>query len=143
MVLKGRGGRIARLIDKTIFPDKETYAPPKKAVEQVYTIPLIGGEQLTVRVQDYRGKTVDFAITQATPANRRWSNVARIDCCWGTVHHHLFDKFGNVLKDHDLICEIPVGPAGWDVVNEQYPKAYDRMHNEWEDNLRRWHGDRD
>lgn len=141
--VKGPGGRVSRrLADMGIYPKPETYRPPKGATERTYEIPLpADGERLTIRHQEYRGKTVDFAITQETPAKRRWSNVARIDCCGGTIHEHLFDKAGNKLKDHLLICEIPLGEAGWEVVNAKYPEAYEMMEKNWEDNLRRWNGD--
>lgn len=139
---KGTGGRLEReLPDMGIYPERELYLPPKGARERTHRIPLpFTGEQLTIRIQEYRGRTVDFAITQETPAKRRWTPVARIDCCWGTIHEHLFDRFGNKLKDHKLICDIPVGPAGWDVIHAKYPEAYKMMEDSWEDNLRRWNG---
>jgi len=142
MMNKGPGGRILRrIVDLGFYPEAELYRPPRGAAERTHEIPLPAGERLTIRVQEYRGKTVDFAITQQTPAKRRWSSVARIDCCGGTIHEHLFDRFGNKLKDHKWICDIPSGQAGWEVVHAKYPEAYEMMEKNWEDNLRRWSGD--
>lgn len=72
--------------------------------------------------------------------NGRWKTVARIDCCGGTIHRHQYDRQGNDIVGHELIKEIPPND-GWKVVNEAYLTAYDVMHHEWEDNLRRWRND--
>jgi hypothetical protein len=99
------------------------------------------GQQLTIRMKTHWGKIVDFAISQSTLVGSKWVNVARIDCCWGTIHRHLYDKAGEPLEDHVPICDIPLGEAGYDVVNARYDDCLAEMETTWEDNLRRWNGD--
>ncbi|NUP32009.1 MAG: hypothetical protein HOU01_09865 [Streptomycetaceae bacterium] len=125
----------------TIAPSRDRYRVPWSAFPQTDKLPLANGELLVIRTKEFRGKIVDFALTQATSVGPAWMNIARIDCCWGTVHRHLFDKNGEVLVDHEPICDIPAAPLGYDVVDFRFSEAWEFMHNEWELNLRRWHGD--
>jgi hypothetical protein len=139
---QGRGGRLVRrLVDMTITPPRDRCQVPRAAFSRTDKLPLIDGELLVIRTAEFRGKIVDFAITQATSVGARWVNVARIDCCWGTVHRHLFDKNGEPLVDHEPICDIPTAPNGYEIVNQRYGEAWELMHNEWESSLRRWNGD--
>lgn len=93
--------------------------------------------RLVVRMKLYRGLIVDFSINQTTLIEQRWRDVARIDCCGGVIHRHQYDIHGNDLIGHKLIEKIP-SEGGWEVVNKGYLTAYDVMHDEWENNLRRW-----
>ncbi|WP_412735977.1 hypothetical protein [Krasilnikovia sp. MM14-A1259] len=127
-------------------PKPATYEPPPAddcTVDVFQTYPTGSdndGQMLVVRIWVYRALIVDFAINQVIEVDGSWKDVARIDCCGGTVHRHQFDKDGNDLIGHKLIREIPPD-AGGEVVNEAYKEALAVMHDEYDDNLRRWRGD--
>jgi hypothetical protein len=98
------------------------------------------GHVLKIRAWAYRGKVVDFAVTQVMFDGADSVNVARIDCSGGYIHRHQFDRNGIDLWDHRKIADIPV-ENGWEVVDRGYEEALVMMQDEWEGNLRRWHGD--
>jgi hypothetical protein len=124
-----------------IRPDERYTPPPAEACERFvfdFSLPE-AGHVLKVRILTYRGKVVDFAVTQILFDGADWVNVARIDCCHGYIHRHQFDRDGNDIWDHRKIMDIP-HENGWEVVDRGYEEALDVMQNEWEDNLGRWHG---
>ncbi|MFJ7179247.1 hypothetical protein ACIQXA_23245 [Streptomyces massasporeus] len=124
-------------------PAVQVYTPPgvPPAEEATFPIELSENDRLVVRLRTYRKKIVDFAVMQETLVAGEWEQLARIDCCRGTVHRHLVSQEGETLLDHDLICDIPYGEKSWEVVDDSYEGALDEMEERWEDNLRRWrHG---
>lgn len=141
-----RRGKIKRLLERAPKPPRQKYVPPPDEacdLPQVFFTYPTGqddGNRIAIRVKIYRGLIVDFSLNQHTLVDRRWRNVARIDCAGGTIHRHQFDQDGNDLIGHELIKEIPP-EDGWDVVHKGYLSALDVMHDEYEDNLRRWRND--
>jgi hypothetical protein len=128
-----------RLPDMAVTPDPDTYRAPgcPPAEEFLFHAEVARGHKFTVRQRIYRGKIVDFAVQQIMlMEDDVWVEVARIDCCRGTVHRHQFNRDGVDVWDHRVIREIP--ERGWDVVNQSYDQAYDVMVAEWEENVRRW-----
>ena len=115
------------------------YVPPPRDMCQieVYPVEITPTDRLTIRQQIYRGKIVNFAIMQDVLESGTWHQVARIDCCHGTIHRHQYNRDGIDLYDHRVIQEIPA-TRGWAVVDAGYVSAQDAMFNEYEENLRRW-----
>ncbi|MFY1674375.1 DUF7718 family protein [Plantactinospora sp. WMMB334] len=146
--IKVRGGRIARrIVNMAIRPKKDRYyPPPDEACElpNVFHIYPTGEpndpHRIAVRQKIYKGQVVDFAINQTTLVGKKWRDVARIDCCLGFIHRHQFDQDGNDLIGHQKIVDIPLVDP-WVVVSKGYLDALTVMHDEWEDNYRRWQGD--
>ncbi|MFF9431459.1 hypothetical protein [Streptomyces sp. NPDC014746] len=137
------GKRRSRVADMSVKPAVRVYTPPgvPPAEELTFPIELSENDRLVVRLRTYRKKIVDFAVMQETALNSEWVQLARIDCCGGTVHRHLETAEGVTLLDHDLIREIPCGDKSWEVVDDSYEGALDEMQARWDDNLRRWrHG---
>ncbi|MFE5295209.1 hypothetical protein [Streptomyces sp. NPDC056632] len=137
------GKRRSRVADMSVKPAVQVYTPPgiPPAEETTFPIELSETDRLVVRLRTYRKKIVDFAVMQETAVNAEWEQLARIDCCRGTVHRHLVTAEGKILLDHDLIREIPCGEHSWEVVDDSYEGALEEMQDRWEDNLRRWrHG---
>ncbi|MGW8971931.1 DUF7718 family protein [Streptomyces platensis] len=134
------GKRRSRVADMAAKPTERVYNPPgvPPANETTFPIELSEEDQLVVRLRTYRKKIVDFAVMQETMVSGEWEQLARIDCCRGTVHRHLVTAEGVVLLDHDLIRDIPCGEKSWEVVNDSYEGALDEMEDRWQDNLRRW-----
>lgn len=89
-------------------------------------------------MRTYRNRIVDFAFMQLTKSYDKWVEVARIDCCGGTIHRHQFDQDGVDLYDHLLIKPIPRDGREWDTVNDSYEVMFDDMMDRWQENLRRW-----
>ncbi|MFJ5022955.1 DUF7718 family protein [Streptomyces goshikiensis] len=137
------GKRRSRVADMAVKPAVQVYTPPRvpPADEITFPIELSENDRLVVRLRTYKKKIVDFAVMQLTARDNDWVELARIDCCGGTVHRHLDTVEGETLLDHDLIREIPCGEKSWEVVDDSYEGALDEMQDRWEDNLRRWrHG---
>lgn len=84
------------------------------------------------------GEMVYFAIWQAIRHDDEWHPVARIDCSHATVHRHQFTRSGD--NHRVVLAEIPMD-HGQELVDRWYEPAEIIMQNEWEDNIRRWHGD--
>ena len=134
---KGRGMR--RLPDMGIKPTPvPEYRPPAGGDVWEYPIYLGEGHMLLVRQVIYRGKVVDFAIMQFYGEDEDRSEIARIDCCHGCIHRHLFDKKGNDIMDRDVIAEIVVGQDEWATVDAAFEGCSDRMQSEFMENYRRW-----
>jgi hypothetical protein len=133
-----------RLIDRSIKPSRDVYKPPPFEWEDTYPIYLTGdhdgSDSIVVRMGMYRGKVVDFSINQTTLVDGSPLDVARIDCCHGTIHRHQFHRDGTNVRDRAVLCEIPPD-SGWEVVDKHYQLCLDLMNDGWQDNLRRWDGD--
>jgi hypothetical protein len=124
----------------TTPPPEPPYKPPPlhACTELVFPIDLSDEDQFVIRQRIYKGKIVDFAIMQKVCVDGKWVDVARIDCCGGTIHRHQYVAGSDDdTYDHRLIAEIPA-QDGWEVVDQGYDGATNVMFNEWEGNLRRW-----
>ncbi|WP_446041706.1 DUF7718 family protein [Streptomyces sp. SID1121] len=123
-----------------VKPDVRVYTPPAvpPAEETTFPVAMTLDGRLVVRLRTYRKKIVDFAVMQETLVAGEWEQLARIDCCRGTVHRHLSTHDGKILLDHDLIRDIPYGDRSWEVVDDSYEGALQEMQDRWSDNLRRW-----
>ena len=135
-----RNRKRRNLADMTADPGDSPYEPPSvpPAEEATWDIMIAPGEELRVRSRTLHGRIVDFAIMQMTELGwGPWVEIARIDCCHGTVHRHLFTREGGVLKDHQPICMLPSDTSP-DVIENAFDVAMDEFLAEWEENLRRW-----
>lgn len=116
-----------------------TYEPPPRidCDPGHYVFPLSEDQRLEVQAWIQRGQVVDFAIMQVNEVNGHDIHVARIDCCHGRVHRHVYDSAGNDLIDGQVIQVIPESnPA--EVVDREYQLALDKMEGEWRENARAW-----
>jgi hypothetical protein len=121
----------------------ETVEPVEFPADTFDDIPafLDGVEQrhvLVLRQRTYRGKVEDFNLTQLLYLGEEQHEIARIDCCGGTIHLHLHSRDQGVLVDHGLIEKIPPRPAGVRVVDTASTQMWDRMIDNWCEHLRRW-----
>lgn len=128
-----------RLVSMSTASAEPHYSPPPEGACEVEVVPvdLSETDQFVLRLQSHKGRIVDFAVVQRTRDGGSWFDVARIDCCHGTIHRHQFDRQGTDVYDQRVIKEIQ-GEEPWKIVDEGYTEAYEMMFNEWEDNLRRW-----
>lgn len=137
---KSRGRRSERRLAQMSepLPVKE-YQPPPTWICDVFEHPneVAPNQQIFVRQYIYKGKVVDFAIVQQTLIEGEWRDVARIDCCHGTVHRHQYGSDGKQVGEPRVIRQIPTDD-GWNAVDGTYDEADAVMFNEWRDNLRRW-----
>ncbi|MBX7265838.1 hypothetical protein KIF24_07205 [Micromonospora sp. Llam7] len=142
---KGRPQK-GRLADMTIRPagDDCYEPPPDEDCEEFPTvIDLAPNVRMGVRTTYLRGtsRMVYFAIWQAIKVDGKWENVARVDCHHGTIHRHDFTRQGD---NHVVVLDvIPVAGGASEVLDSWCTQVELIMQNEWEDNLRRWRGDRE
>jgi hypothetical protein len=135
------GKRRSRLANMSLPGQREqAYRPPPvpPADQVVYPIELGPDDELRVRLVTYRSRIVDFAIMQFTRSHGVWVEVARVDCCGGSIHRHQFDQTGVDLFDHKVITPILRDGSEWDKVQAGYDIVLDDMMDRWQDNLRRW-----
>lgn len=134
---KGRSRR--RLPDMSIEPAAAPeYRPPTGGEVCEYPIYLGEGHELVVRQVIYRKKIVDFAIMQFYGEGEERRQIARIDCCHGCIHRHVFNKKGDDILDRDVIKEIIVGQDEWATIDAAFEDCSDRMQREFMENYRRW-----
>lgn len=134
---KGRSTR--RLPDMSMEPaPAPEYRPPHGGDLCEYPISLDAEHMLLVRQVTYRGKIVDFAIMQFYGEGEAQREIARIDCCHGSIHRHRFDKKGNDVLDRDVIKEIVVGQDEWATVDAAFDSCMGKMQLEFMENYRRW-----
>lgn len=86
----------------------------------------------------YRGRIVDFAISTYYEYEGTRHTIARIDCCWGMVHRHQFDKNGRDVLDHQLMHQIVLDGTQWEQVDEMFGECYTKVLDEAFANFRRW-----
>jgi hypothetical protein len=131
-----------RLVDMSTPPPPDpVYEPPEDAEEYAFAYELPRQDtKLWIRVLDYRGRCVYFAIMQLLLVDGRWREVARIDCHHGYIHRHQLNRAGEDLWDGRRICDIPAGDGGQKVVDAMYHKCMLIMHDECDENIRRWLG---
>lgn len=135
-------GRLANkrgLVDMGTIPPDFSYDPPDRGDcdPDHWVIALTDGHRLEVQAWVQRGKVVDFAIMQLAEVEGRDVHVARIDCCHGSVHRHVFDEDGNDLLDRQVIQVIPERHSA-EVVDREYQLSLDKMLGEWRENVRQW-----
>lgn len=111
--------------------------PEHTCIANEWPVDLAQG-RFHVRQRIYRNKIVDFAIMQLhAEATASQGQIARIDCCHGTVHRHRFDKQGRDILDGRVICNIPVD-TGWSVVDSLFQQCWDQMVSQAAENLKAW-----
>lgn len=134
---KGRSTR--KLPDMSIPPaELPEYKPPVGGEVMEYPVDLGDGHNLLIRQVIYRGMTVDFAIMQFHEIEGESRQIARIDCCHGSVHRHVMSRSGDDSIDGDVIQEIAVDQNPWSIVDGQFEPCLDKMQNEFLENYRRW-----
>lgn len=128
-----------RLADMSEPVPEFVYAPPEceHVVDESYFIDLAPMHRMEIRTKIHTGLYVDFAIMQIYAPLGEDIHVARIDCCHGTCHRHVFGGSGVELIDHAVIESIPERDC-WETVDRLYGECYDRMLDEWPENFRRW-----
>ena len=88
-------GRSRRKLPKhDLTPGPKIYSPPGfEDLDERLILPIYeaGGHMLTHRLDICGGKIVDFAIMHQFKTDGRVLDVARIDCCHGIIHRHVFN----------------------------------------------------
>lgn len=100
-----------------------------------YELPLDDANTNVLKVREvWHGKLlVDFAITHRTLEDGVWTTVARVDCCHGEFHRHLYgrgEKDLNRLSLRPILSPEDVGLA--------YDRATEFMYEDYREHLRRW-----
>lgn len=137
---KGRPKR-GRLVSMVIKPPPEVLyvpPPPDECEEYPERIVLLDGHVLAVRRLFYRDLIVDFAVNQSMRVDREWVKIGRIDCFHSEVHRHQFTAAGG---NERTVLEVIPARGGEELVDRWCDRATKIMHNEWQGNVRRWHGD--
>lgn len=127
-----------------LTPDPEVYVPPPfELLDARLELPIHdeGGHLLTYRQDIYRGKIVNFAIMHQFTTDTRVLDVARIDCCHGVIHRHVFNRRQDDVVDRQPIHTIIVDGTEWDTVDAWFEPCANKMDREWESNVRRWNDD--
>lgn len=127
-----------------LTPEAEIYVPPCYSdLDDRLELPIYdeSGHVLTHRIDIYRGKIVDFAIMHQFKTDTRVLDVARIDCCHGVIHRHVFNRRQEDLVDQQPIHKIIVDGSEWETVDKWFEPCANKMDNEWESNVRRWNND--
>ncbi|MDO5618190.1 hypothetical protein [Kocuria sp.] len=140
---KGRGTRA--LPDLGLQPEPDlVYKPPGVPPAERTEYPVDLGEVfLQVRIDTYRGLTVDFAIMVylGDPQGTNAIEMCRVDCCHGVVHRHDFrrDK-SKESPDYKILCEIDARPEmePWNVVDAQFATQYEVLVDSYDEIRRRW-----
>jgi hypothetical protein len=131
-----------RLVDMSTPPPPDpVYEPPEDAEEYVFSHDSPRRDtEFKVRVLQYHGRYVYFAIMQMLKVDGCWHEVARIDCDHGYIHRHQFNSAGEDLWGRRRMCDIPAGEQGQRVVDGMYHKCVWIMQDERDENIRRWLG---
>lgn len=126
--------------DMTILETEPEYRPPEGGACDIveYPIDIGDGHRLLVHQKIYRGMVVDFAIMQFYDSGGDSHEIARIDCCHGMVHRHVFDRTGEDLMGRQEIKRIHVGKDEWATVDAEFGPCLERLLKEFEENHRRW-----
>lgn len=137
----------------SITPAKFDYQAPtaaEKIIDNSIILTPQGTCTLHVVAWEYRGKIVNFALTQkadeVSHPQKGEDHVARYDCCHSEVHKHQFYRGGRHFKSGDdqertCILKIDEQATSWDTVDAGYDVCYDQMTNDWQSNYRRWDTD--
>lgn len=117
----------------------ETYRPPPEGACRTadYAIPLDKFNRLFCHQRIYKRRIVHFSIEHQHLWDGTWTAVARIDTS-GSIHLHLWDRYGTVLKDHELMSDIPPSPQGQSVVHNWFQEAFNYLDERWLEHLRSW-----
>lgn len=139
---KGRPQK-SRLADMAIVPVDPRYYPPPddECEEHSEPIVLADGHKIVIRRQYPIGRStvVRFGVNQSIRLARRdWQWVSRIDSDHGEIHRHDYTAAGG--HERTVLQVIPA-TRGEELVDWWCEHAAELMHNEWEDNVRRWRGD--
>ncbi|MEU1585689.1 hypothetical protein [Micromonospora sp. NPDC005710] len=130
----------------TIQPaEDECYEPPpdEECDEFSSTLDLAANVRMGTRQMYMRGTSelVYFAVWQSHKIDGRWEKVVRVDCHHGTVHRHDFARSGD--NEMAVLDVIPVKGGTSEFLGSWCTRIELVMQNEWEANLRRWHGDKE
>lgn len=137
----------------TIAPPRFEYQPPasaEKVIDNHIILTPEGTCTLYAVAWEYRGKIVDFALTQKADEIRHpqkgEDHVARYDCCHSEVHKHQYYRNGQHFKsgerqERTCIAKIDEQASSWDIVDSGYDVCFDQMTDDWESNYRRWDSD--
>lgn len=134
--------RKGRLPDLGVYPVEDCYAPPpdENAETIPYEVQLAPGHKAGV-VQTFRADTtvlMAFSVWQSLYIDGGWKSVMRIDTWHGTVHRHDFTRAGDSKV---TILEVIPTDRPERLIERWCDRAEGIMMAEWEDNVRRWHGD--
>lgn len=105
---------------------------------------------LRLRAWTYRGKVVDFAMTQMAnevedPRSGE-DHVARCDCCHSEVHKHQYYRSTRHYRTGETEQRTVIAPiddqrTSWETVDSAYETCCDDMIDGWTVNYRRWDTD--
>lgn len=124
------------LADMATYPEPWRYERPQGGDETEFPVELDGGHRFVHRFYVYRALIVDFAITHLYEHAGEVATIARIDCCHGEVHRHVFDRRGGELS-RSVIQVIPERDP-WKTIDELYLQCDDQMHAAWLEHYRSW-----
>lgn len=118
------------------------YKPPSGADLVLDTRITLGseapGQSVYVVQWQYRGKTVNFALTQQLePSAGKYAHIARYDCCHSEVHKHQYHK-GSKQETRTVVAPISDPKTAWETVDAAYETCYDQMFDGWHENYRKW-----
>lgn len=129
-----------RLVDMSEALPRFEYSPPtcEHLDRRDWFVNVAEGHRLEVRTTSHHrnGLIVDFAIMQIHEAPQD-IQIARIDCCHGVCHRHVFDQDGTDMMKSKVIERIPEKDS-WQRVDALYSECNDKMFAEWAENYRRW-----
>lgn len=136
---KGRLPRKRRLVDMATRPEEFCYQPPPRedCDPDHWVFPISEDQRLEVQSWVFRGKVVDFAIMQVLADKGEDVHIARIDCCHGRVHRHVFAANGDDLVEGQVIQVISDRNSA-EMVDREFGLALDKMQGEWRENARQW-----
>ncbi|QNP94248.1 hypothetical protein IA203_01280 [Corynebacterium wankanglinii] len=122
----------------------------RKVLDNAIVLQPEGTCTLHVVAWNYRGKIVDFALTQMAdevedPRNGD-DHVARYDCCHSEVHKHQYFRSGHhfqtgAKEQRTVIAKIESQDPSWETIDAEYDRYYDDMTESWAANYRRWDSD--
>jgi len=143
---RGRRGLILRRLGTIGSTKPDIYRRPRDGEDGTHRIYPTGEMNsphlVVVRYYVHRGLVVDFSINQLVVDDvGAEHDVARIDTKHGTVHRHQFYQDGRPEWRWDILpIPAPGDTSSWEIVNKAYDTYLDVMHDEWDDNVRRWRG---
>lgn len=137
---KGRVRQSKRLVDMSA-PDRPRFLDqfdPDELTEDGPTVFDLGPDSRFIqRMTFYRGRIVAFAIMQEIRHEGEWVVVIRADTCHDQAHWHRFAKRRAEQIDRRAICDL----TSIDDVERGFDDASELITEQWEENVRRWHGD--
>ena len=138
---KGRVRQSKRLVDMADAGERPRFLgqfDPEELSEDDLNVFDLGPDCRCIqRMTYYKGRVVAFAIMQEIRHEGEWVVVIRADTCHDQAHWHRFAKRKAEQIDRRPLCDL----TSIDDVEQGFDDASDLITAQWEENIRRWHGD--